>query len=235
MSNSLEPSKTLPTLYTLEGSSNSYKITLLASLLDIKLEHRIIDLQKDEQHSPEYVAINPRAQIPALAHGEHVFNDSAAIITYLAATNPDPGSTTTPSSYWSVDAAEQAKIIDWIAFGASWIQFGVFTCANIVSYGGTYNGLGAGYSQQTLNEAIIRSHKSLEILDSHLAKEKWLALGRPTIADIAVFPSVGLAPMGDISLEKYTNVKRWIQDIRNLKGFRTLQGLDDPYFTRRGK
>lgn len=52
---------------------------------------------------------------------------------------------------------------------------------------GPYNGLGTSSTEQTLAEAKVRGNKSLEILQKRLEKEKWLALGRPTIA---ILPSL---------------------------------------------
>lgn len=40
--------------------------------------------------------------------------------------------------------------------------------------------------------------------------------------------------MGDISLEGYKNVKRWIEDVKQLKGFILIDGLEDPLYRRRG-
>lgn len=79
----------------------------------------------------------------------------------------------------------------------------------------------------------MRAKKSLRILEQHLAAEKWLANGRPTVADLSVFVYIALAPMGDISLEPYPAVKAWIERIKGLKGFFGIEGLDDPMVHRR--
>ena len=123
-------------------------------------------------------------------------------------------------------------ITNWLAFAASWVQYGVFTARAIVSLGETFNGLGTTSTEQTLREAKIRGEKSLQILDQHLGGVEWLVLGRPTIAYIAVFPYVTLAPMGDISLEPFGNVTRWIGRIRELPRFIPIDGLDDPLYLR---
>ncbi|KAF2875840.1 thioredoxin-like protein [Massariosphaeria phaeospora] len=227
---SIAPSGIIPTLYTYNESGNSYKVRLLASLLNIKLELRELDFLNVEHQSPEFLAINPRGAVPTLVAGEHTFTDSAAILTYLAGTHPSPGSTSIPSIFWSSDVIEQAKIVDWLAFAASWVQYGVCTARAIFSFKDIYSGES---TEQSLKEAKIRGHKSLKILDLQLSKEKWLTLGRPTIADISVFVYVALAPMGDISLEEYVNVRRWIEDIKKLEGFIPIEGLDDPLYRRK--
>lgn len=79
-----------------------------------------------------------------------------------------------------------------------------------------------------LEEGELRGNYSLKVLDQHLGSNEWLALGRPTIADISVFVYVAVAPMGDISLQPYANVRAWIERIKGLPNFFAIEGLDDP-------
>ena len=207
-------------LYTFEESGNSYKVRLLLSFIGIECEQVDVDLMAGEQHQSAYLAVNPRGEVPALVDGSLVLRDSAAIMIYLAHRNG-------VQPWWSEDAAEQAKIMEWLAFAASWVQYGVFTARALVSFGIPANGLPPGQTEG-LEAAKIRGHRSLEILDGALEESAWLACGRPTIADIAVFPYVALAPMGDIALAPYAHVCAWIERFRALPGFVTIPGLDDP-------
>lgn len=213
-------------LYSYNESGNSYKVRLLASLLKVDLEIVELDYFSDEQHSEKFLKINPKGEVPALVDGDIVLTDSAAILVYLAGKYSDK------NTWWSEDLVEQAKIVDWLAFAASWVQFGVFTARAILSFKGPYNGLGLESTEQTFKEAKIRGHKSLAILDGVLKDREWLANNRPTIADIAVFVYVALAPMGDISLEPYPNVRAWIERIKDLPNFIKIDGLDDPLYRR---
>jgi glutathione S-transferase len=164
---------------------------------------------------------------------ETKFTDSSAIRVYLAGTYADAGSGKAPSSYWSSNVAEQAAIVDWLAFADRWIQYGVTIVSSIVNFGGAFNGLGKEYTSESLADAKARGHKSHVILNKKLEKEEWLTLGVPTIADAAVFVYVALAPMGDVSLEPYPAVKSWIERVKKLPGFVPIAGLDDPYYLRR--
>jgi glutathione S-transferase len=76
-----------------------------------------------------------------------------------------------------------------------------------------------------LEEAVLRSNISLEMLNEHLLDKQWLALGRPTIADVSVFPYVALAPEGKVSLEPYEAVRSWIERIKGLPGFVGMPGI----------
>jgi len=207
-----------PTLYTQEESGNCYKVRLLAAILGIEVKEIEIDFKNDHQHTPEFLAISPRGEIPVLVDGDRTLTDSASILVYLAGKKPESG-------FWSQDVGEQAEIVEWLAFAASWAQFGVFTARAIIYFKGTFNGLGLETNENTLREARIRGHKSLEILEKALGSREWLANKRPTIADIAVFIYVALAPMGGIELEPYPAVLSWIARTRKLPGFIPTNGL----------
>lgn len=205
-------------LYTYEESGNSYKVRLLMSFLGIECEKIDIDLMQDIQHQPDFLAVNPRGEVPVLVDGDLTLRDSSAILVYLA--NQHDG------GWWSENAAEQAAIMEWLAFAASWVQYGVFTARAIVSFGISGNGIPHDFNEDT-TPSMIRAQRSLEILDEHLATRKWLACERPTISDIAVFPYIALAPMGNISLDPYAAVCAWIERIKALPNFIPIAGLDD--------
>jgi glutathione S-transferase len=212
-------------LYSHPESGNSYKVRLLMAFLGVDYDRIDVDLLSDAQHQPAFLAVNPRGEVPALVDGDIVLRDSAAILLYVAGRHG-------PRPWWSDDIAEQADIQQWLAFAASWVQYGVFTARALVAYGMPANGLPASFTGESLEGAQIRGRKSLDILEQHLRAQPWLACGRPTIADIAVFPYVALAPMGDIDLGPWPAVRNWIARFRALPGFIPIAGLDDPHYRR---
>lgn len=209
-------------LYSYEESGNSYKVRLLLSFLNLEHELVEVDLMEDAQHEANYLAINPRGEVPALVDGALTLRDSAAIMVYLANLNGG-------KPWWSNDATEQASIMEWLAFAASWVQYGVFTARALISFGIPANGLPHDF-QENVDAAKMRGTHSLEILDLALQSKDWLACDRTTIADIAVFPYIALAPMGDISLAPYPNVLAWIERFKALPGFEPILGLDEPNY-----
>lgn len=50
-----------------------------------------IRLHRNEQHEPQFLALNPRAQVPVLADGETVITQIIAIAVHLDATFPEAG------------------------------------------------------------------------------------------------------------------------------------------------
>jgi glutathione S-transferase len=97
----------------------------------------------------------------------------------------------------------------------------------------------AGEARRRLGESIEcdvdshvgTAHQIMRALDEHLwfADDRgsgWLASAtHPTIADIACFPHVMLAPEGGISLLEYPALRRWAQRVKKIPGFITMPGI----------
>ena len=75
------------TLYAFTGScSRASHIALEESGLDFEV--RLLDFSKSEQREPDYLAINPKGRVPALATGQGVLTESPAILAHIAALAP---------------------------------------------------------------------------------------------------------------------------------------------------
>lgn len=55
----------------------------------VDYEATVIDLKKGEQRTPEYLAINPAGVTPALKTDQGVITQNAAILAWVAETNPE--------------------------------------------------------------------------------------------------------------------------------------------------
>ncbi len=208
-------------LYEHPESGNSHKVRLLLSFLGLEYESVVVDLMTDEQHQAPFLAVNPRGEVPVLVDDDVTLRDSMAILVYLA-TQYDERRQWLPK-----DSAGTAAVMEWLAFAASWIQFGVFTARALVSFGIAGNGMPHTFSG-SLEEARLRGTTSLTIMEKQLSGRDWLCGETPTIADVACFPYIALAPMGDISLEPYPAVQAWIARFKKLPGYLTMPGLENP-------
>ena len=75
------------TLYTSSGScSRASHIALEESGLDFEV--RLLDFSKSEQREPDYLAVNPKGRVPALATDQGVLTESPAILAHIAALSP---------------------------------------------------------------------------------------------------------------------------------------------------
>ena len=63
------------------------------------------------------------------------------------------------------------------------------------------------------------------VVNGRLPEDAVAALDHVTIADIACFPYFALASEGEIRLDPYTSVGRWIERIKALPGFVGMPGI----------
>ncbi|MBW4575572.1 MAG: glutathione S-transferase [Aphanothece sp. CMT-3BRIN-NPC111] len=199
-------------LYGHELSGNSYKAKLMLSLLGLNYQWTKIDLLTGAHKQPEFLALNPFGQVPVLVDGNTVLADSQAILVYLAR---QYGS----QSWLPLEPEPMSRVIRWLSTTAGEIRQGpestrLYHLFNVSSI--------------NLERATQKSEFILTQLNDHLANREWLELGHPTIADVAVFPYIALAPDGKISLEPYPHVQAWIERLKHLPGFIGMIGIEEP-------
>jgi glutathione S-transferase len=76
-------------LYHYEPSANSMKPLLCLAEKGLEYESHYVDLHNFEQHSAEFVAVNPNGQVPVLIHDGAVINESTVINEYLDEVFPE--------------------------------------------------------------------------------------------------------------------------------------------------
>lgn len=190
-------------LYGYEISGNSYKVKLMLSLLGIQYQWVRVDLSKGEQKSPEFLALNPFGQIPVLVDDDITLADAQAILVYL-------GRRYGGEEWLPIDAEALSRVVRWLSTAAGEIRQGIEFARRYYLFNVT---------SINIEQAHQKSEFILTQINQHLANREWLELGRPTIADIAVFPYISLAPDAKISLDKYPNILAWIARIQKLPGF----------------
>lgn len=195
-------------LHDLELSGNCYKVRLFAALAGIPLPLAPVDFLGGEHRRPPLLALNPWGELPVLQDGELVLRDSQAILIYLARRHGG-------HAWWPDSAAGQAKVAQWLSVAANEIQHGPCAARLIDKFG----------YELDKSVALGKAGRILGLLETHLATHDWLALGRPTVADCAVFPYVALAPEGGIDLTPYAAVRRWLARVKALPGFLGMPGV----------
>ena len=192
-------------LYLTDVSGNSYKVRVLASILGVSYEKVYVDWPSREHKSPAFLKLNPRGQVPVMEVEGKVLWDSTAHLVYLARKFGGEG-------WLPTDALGMAEVMNWMAFAQNEIYFGLQWARGVIVYGIPGN----------LEQFQGHGRKALEILEGHLDRHDWLALGHPTIADIACYPYVKRAPQGRIPLDPYPNVNAWLGRCEALDGWLKL-------------
>jgi glutathione S-transferase len=195
-------------LYDFELSGNAYKIRLLLSLLGLEYERVPVDLRQGEQRQPPFLKLNPRGQVPTLDDGGTIIWDSQAILVYLARKYGG-------EQWLPLDAQPMAEVMQWLAVMENECLYGLAKARVICKF----------KRPGDLEEAHVLGRKGLDVLEQRLTAHEWLALDRVTIADIACFPYVALAPEGEISLDAHPAVRGWTERIKSLPRFVGMPGI----------
>ena len=197
-------------VYVNQRSGNSYKPLLLLSILRVAYETVSIDLAKREQKRPEFLKINPRGLVPALDDDGEIVWDSNAILIYLARKYGG-------DRWLPVEPLPMAHVMQWLAFAQNEIHYGLQFARAIRHFGRPGN----------FQECQTYGKNALGVLEGWLSSNLWLALGRMTVADVACYPYVALAPDADIDLGAYPSVVSWIDRIQAEPGYIPLPRIND--------
>eukprot|EP01119_Soliformovum_irregulare_P010721 TRINITY_DN2645_c0_g1_i1.p2 TRINITY_DN2645_c0_g1~~TRINITY_DN2645_c0_g1_i1.p2 ORF type:complete len:244 (-),score=57.56 TRINITY_DN2645_c0_g1_i1:55-705(-) len=191
-------------LYSL-ATPNGMKVAIALEELELPYDAHKIDIGKNEQFKPEFLAVSPNNKIPAITDPNgpdgkplHLF-ESGAILLYLAEKT---------GKLLPKDPAKRVEAIQWLFWqmggvGPMFGQFGHF-----------YK-----YAPEKIPYAIERYNKEvnrlLGVLEKQLEGQDYL-VGEYSIADIATFPWVRCIDFGYnakdvIGLDKYKNVTAWVE------------------------
>lgn len=161
-----------------------------------------VDYFTGQHRSPEYVALNPNAALPALVDEDFVLWESNAILQYVADKQGN-------AAAYPTDPRVRADINRWLLWEASaWFpSCYVYLVENCVK-----PLLKAEPDPAALKAQDKSFHKLAGILDARLANSRWIAGPEPTIADIALAAPLHLHPYQKVPLGPHPNLRRWMVD-----------------------
>lgn len=186
-------------LYT-AATPNGHKVSIALEELELPYELHLLDLAKQEQKQPAFLAINPNGRIPAIVdHDAEDFAvfESGAILVYLA----EKTGKLMPS-----DAKGRSRVLQWL----------MFQMAGVGPMMGQAN-VFFRYFPEKIQPAIDRYQGEVRrlfgVLDRHLASHAYLA-DEYSIADIATFPWVRTHRWSGVAIDDFAHLRRWLAEIR---------------------
>lgn len=203
-------------LYDLERSGNCYKIRLFLSILGINYTKIPVNPFAGENRTSEFLTMNPNGLVPVLIDNEITLYDSVAILFYLARTYAD--------NIWFPDnIIQSSQVIRWLAFEQSEGRYGLARSRAIA-----LKNPSSLARTGSLQESQAIGVAALETLNQQLSETKWLAgSSEATICDIACYPYTAMSSDGGLSLEPYSAIQRWMEDIEDFSGYIDLPGKPD--------
>jgi len=183
---------------------NSRKVLAGCKLVGADYTLKRLDYFQAEQTSPEFVAINPMAAMPAMRDGDFTLWESNAILQYAA---EKVGNV----SAYPTDLRTRADVNRWLLWeSSSW--FG--SCYKYVVENCVKPLLGGETDQSVLDAEEPNFHKLAGILDARPAGSRFMCGDQPTIADVAIAAPMHIHAYFKLPLSNHKNLVRWMtQDI----------------------
>lgn len=185
------------------NTSNGVRANIAMVESGLPYRYHKIDLSKGDQKTPDFLAINPVGQIPALVDddcgGQRLaLAQSAAIVIYLA----EKSGTMLPAS-----AAAKALAVQWVLFAAS--DLGPAFSAGMI--------LGANKDANGTAIETMRGRATalLGRLDTRLGQSPYLAGDTYSIADVAAFGNAWRMRGAGVDLSGFPNLLRWMAGIES--------------------
>jgi glutathione S-transferase len=207
-------------LYWASGSPFSWRVLLALEHKGVTYQSRLLQLSKGETKTPEFLAMNPRGQVPVLRDGSFVLAQSLAILVYLDRKHPErPLFGETPEQSARIWQAVLESALHLDPLGEDFVLPLYF-----------------GESEQkegAIRAALPRIHAELLRWEATLASGgPWLVAPALSAADIVLYPAVksllraagkpaaerfgaGLLPFE----QRYPRLAAWMSRIEQLPGY----------------
>jgi len=197
------------------GAPNPVKVALFLEEAGIPYEAIPVDTRKGEQHSPDYLKINPNAKVPAIVDGDVTVFDSNAILLYLA----EKTGKFLPAKTDKL----RGEMLSWLMFVASGV--GPFSGQSVhFRHYAPKDG-----SDYAVNRYVFEVQRHYGVLDARLAGRKYMVGDSYTIVDMDVWGWARMAPFvaGDDIWTKFPNLKRLVDEISARPAAKIANGLKD--------
>ena len=186
-------------LYT-AATPNGHKVSIALEELGLPYTLKVLDLARNEQKTPAFLAINPNGRIPAIVdHGADGFAvfESGACLMYLAEKT---------GQLMPTDAKGRSLVVQWLMFQMGGIG-PMMGQANVFFR----------YFPEKIPAVIDRyqgeSKRLFRVLDERLKDHEFLA-GDYSIADIANWAWVRTHRWSGVEIDDLPHLRRWRDAIR---------------------
>jgi glutathione S-transferase len=187
-------------LYDYAASGNCFKVRLLLALLGQPYERVPVDIFAGDTLTDEFATLNPARTTPVLELDDgQALPESAAILWFLA-----EGTAFLPD-----DRLARAQVLRWLCFeraltpAVAGARFQVMT----------------GRTDDETPFLLAKGYETLATLDRRLEGRDWVAVDRPTIADIALFGYTHVAHDAGFDLAAHAAIEAWLDRVRALPGY----------------
>jgi glutathione S-transferase len=178
-------------------SGNCLKVKWVADSLGLSYDWIETDILVGQSRTPEYLAMNPAGQVPAVILDDgRPLAQSNAIILHLA-----EGSSLVPK-----DAYERARMLEWMF----WEQYSHEPYVAVARFQVRYLGKAVADLEPRIVE---RGKAALQRLEDGLEGRTFLLGNAVSLADVALVAYTRVAHDGGFDLADYPRVKAWVSRV----------------------
>jgi len=184
-------------LYTW-GTPNGQKVSIMLEEVGLPYRLHTVDIMKDEQFNPAFLAISPNNKIPAIVDTDNdlALMESGAILLYLAEKT---------GKLWPQESPAKWDVVQWLM----WQMGGFGPMLGQAHHFLHFNKGKSDYAEERYGKEAGRLWG---VLDRRLADRPFVA-GDYSVADIAIWPWAARHPIQGIATQNYPNVVRWYREI----------------------
>jgi glutathione S-transferase len=162
-------------VYFISGSPPCWSVILAMEIKELGYTRRRLGNTASEQKSDEFLAANPRGQVPVLTDGDVTVCETLAILSYLDAIVPTP-------PLFGETPVETARVWQIISECDGNLRGPVGEISRPI-----FRGKGAEFADRITSAAETARHE-LSLLEARLAATTWLAGEKLSAADLVVYP-----------------------------------------------
>jgi glutathione S-transferase len=190
-------------------SGNVQKVIFLLEELGLAYVREDYGRQFNNTNTDEYRKLNPNMKVPTIVDGDMTSWESNTILRYLSALHAPQLTGATPAEKTQVE-----RWMDWMLASLNTPYVAVFKDAKKPA------GERSADFEAQKNDLIAQ----LKILEGHIAGKPWFALGRMTLADIALAPVVKRCLEFPIDRLAMPELERWMKAIDARPAFAVATG-----------
>ncbi len=192
-------------LHAFAESGNAWKCALALRMAGLDWRAEPVDFFAGATRTPGYRAINPMGEVPALETPDGTLAQSGVILDWIAG-HPGP--------LHLADAAERRAALRWILFDNHKLS----GLAGPLRFNLAF--LPEAKRSEAVNAFLaMRLASALKILDAHLRGNHWLALNRPTTADLSCAGYLYYPEPYGFTRADHPGIDAWMNRLAALPGF----------------
>jgi GST-like protein len=184
-------------LYTW-GTPNGRKISIALEEMGLDYEVHAVNIGKDEQFAPAFLAISPNNKIPAIVDRDNKLSlfESGAILIYLGEKS---------GRFAPTEGEARWRMLEWLM----WQMGSAGPFLGQAHHFLKFNPGKAPYAEERYAKEAQRLYG---VLDRRLGEVEYLA-GDYSIADMATFPWISRFGWQNIDMHEFPNVLRWYRTL----------------------